>query len=64
MKNPYHLLHVFHIQLGQGTREKINSSKQVVGVNSPSLLIYLLHMFTDWIALLRQVNETNIFSKA
>jgi hypothetical protein len=57
MKKPYQLLHAFHIQLGQGTRGKISSSKH-------SLLFYLLHMFTDWIALLRQVNETNIFSKA
>jgi hypothetical protein len=30
MKNPYHLLHAFTIQLGQGTRGKINSSEEMV----------------------------------
>jgi len=30
MKNPYHLVHAFHIQLGQGTRGKISSSKHMV----------------------------------
>jgi hypothetical protein len=30
MKNPYNLLTAFHIRLGQGTRGKINGSKQMV----------------------------------